>query len=193
MNEKEKSLFLTLPNILSLLRILLVPVFMVAMIQRKAFEAFAIFTLAGLTDVLDGFTARIWRQKTKIGVFLDPAADKLLLTPSFILLSLPSLSSPNLIPIWLTVLVIGRDVLIALGSLIIYRLGNLKIFYPSLLGKATAVCQVGTVLLVLFLNYLEISFPYLKWVFYLTFAATLLSGIHYSVFGFNQIFQPRKN
>jgi len=193
MNEKEKPLFLTLPNILSLLRILLVPVFIVTMLQRKAFEAFAIFTLAGLTDLLDGFTARIWGQKTKIGVILDPAADKLLLTPSFILLSLPSLRFLNSIPLWLTVLVISRDFVIAVGSLIIIRLGSQKTFHPSLLGKISTIFQVGTVFLVLFLNYLQIPSPLLSWVYYLTFAATLLSGIHYSAFGFNLIFHPRKN
>jgi cardiolipin synthase len=192
METKEKTFLLTLPNILSFLRILLVPVFLAAMLQKRAFEAFAIFTLAGLTDLLDGFTARIWRQKTKIGVFLDPAADKFLLTTSFILCSLPSLGFPNTIPLWLTIVVVARDLILAIGSFIIYRLRNQKIFYPSLLGKASTVCQVGTVLLVLFFNSLRVSPSALSWVYYLTLAATFLSSIHYFAMGFALIFHPQK-
>lgn len=192
MEAKDKTLLLTLPNILSFLRILLVPVFVAAILHKKAFEALAIFTLAGLTDVLDGFTARIWRQKTKIGAFLDPAADKLLLTASFVLLSFSSLSFPNFFPLLLTVVVIGRDLIIAMGSFVIYRLKNQKTFYPSLLGKASTVCQTGAVFLVLFFNYLGVSRPFIDWIFYLVLAITLLSGFQYFAKGFTLLFRPPK-
>jgi cardiolipin synthase len=162
-------------------------------IQKKVLGSFAIFLLAGLTDLLDGFIARTWHLKTKFGTLLDPAADKLLLTTAFILLTIPTLSIPNFIPLWLTIAVIGRDVVIALGSFIILLVRGQKDFSPTILGKASTVCQVGTVLFILLFNYLQTSPSLLCPFYYLTLAATLFSGIHYAYLGFMMLFSPRRS
>jgi len=193
MNSKTSNTFLTLPNLITLLRIGLIPVFVLMVFKRKAALALLIFLLAGATDFLDGLFARLLKKKTKIGIFLDPAADKLLMTASYIVLTIPSLNSLNLIPLWLTATVIGRDLMIVLGALVINRMTGQSTFLPSLLGKISTVCQVGTILLVLFFNYLQISPLYLKWVFYLTLAFTFFSCINYVIIGVNLISSPQKD
>ena len=189
----DESRFLTLPNILSISRILLVPVFLITVTQEKAFGALAVFLLAGSTDLLDGLTARIWHQKTKIGALLDPAADKFLATSSFIALSLPSLNLLNTIPMWLTSSVIGRDVLISLGALIAFKLRGRKRFDPSIFGKASTVCQFSVIFFVLFFNYTQTSPSYLSWLYYVTLFLTIISGIHYVMIGFKMIFPPKQS
>jgi cardiolipin synthase len=164
--EALKSDILTLPNLLSVFRILLVPVFLWSLLSRKAFEALLIFFLAGLTDVLDGFTARIWHQRSKLGTILDPAGDKLLMVTSYVVLSLSSVASPNFIPIWLTLVVFARDLLIVTGAFIAYLSWRQTTFAPSLLGKISTICQVGTVFLVLLLNFYHVSPRSMVAVFY---------------------------
>lgn len=191
MDNKEINRFLTLPNILSISRILLVPLFLVMATQGNAFGALAVFLLAGSTDLLDGFIARQWHQRTKIGALLDPAADKLLATPSFIVLSLPSLNLPNTIPMWLTISVISRDVLIGTGTLVAFKLRGQKRFDPSIFGKASTACQFSVIFFVLLFNYAQISPPYLSSLYFATLLFTLISGIHYVAIGFKMIF-PQK-
>ncbi len=181
--EEEKNRLLNAPNFLSLLRILLIPVFLFLTLNRKTLEAFSVFLLAGMTDILDGITARVWHQKTRIGSLLDPAADKLLMTTAFILLSLPSLSYPNTIPIWITATVIGRDILIVSGTLSISIITGNKKFNPSLSGKLCTFSQVMAVLFALFLNLKGISPGWMKGIFYLAFSLTLISGIQYMYLG----------
>lgn len=190
MEKNQTGSFLNLPNSLTLLRMALVPVFLVLVVHKRAVASLSVFALAGLTDVLDGFAARVLHQKSKTGVFLDPAADKLLMIASFIILSFPSLSIPNAIPPWLTSVVISRDVLIALGAYITYRLRGLKTFYPSLLGKTCTVTQVGTVCLVLLFNALRTSPLILVWVFVITLVVTVVSGLHYFITGLAMYRQP---
>lgn len=181
--KEEVTALLTTPNILTILRILLVPVFLALMLEQKTFHALAVFLVAGATDVLDGFAARIWHQKTKIGAVLDPAADKLLLTTGFVLLTIPSLSSPHVISLWLTSVVVGRDIVIVIGALILFKLIGQKTFHPSLLGKISTFCQVLVVLLVLLFNAFEVTSISLIWAYYVTLIATVLSGIHYGSIG----------
>lgn len=189
MREGEKSVWLALPNIISLVRILLIPVFVLMMIWRKTSEAFAVLLLAGFTDVLDGFTARALRQRTKLGTLLDPAADKLLITASFILLTIPRLNSPNVIPLWLTMIVIGRDLLIVSGAFLLFKLRGQKTFPPSIPGKASTVCQIIVVLLVLLFNLAKVSSYFLVWFYFLTLALVILSTLHYSRFGLRIMFR----
>lgn len=193
MRKEEKNSFLNLPNILSLLRILLIPVFLVLMIQGKIVEASAVFFFAGFTDVLDGFAARLLHQKTKIGALLDPAADKLLMISAFIVLTIPSLNSPHIIPLWLTIVVISRDLFIVSSAFALYKLRGQKSFPPSFLGKSSTVCQFMVLIFVLLFNSFHISFPYLRLLYFLTLALTLLSGVHYSYIGFRIISLPKKN
>lgn len=192
MKSKTSNPLLTLPNLISLLRIGLTPIFILMVFKRKAFLALLIFLLAGMTDLLDGFFARLFKKKTKVGALLDPVADKLLMTASYIVLTIPSLNSLNLIPFWLTATVIGRDLMIVFGVLVINRITGYTNFLPSLLGKISTFCQICTIFLVLFYNYLQISPLYLKWVFYLALIFTFLSGIDYIIRGFNLISSPQR-
>ena len=193
MVKEEKNNFLTAPNFLSSLRILLVPVFLVMIFRQEVFYALMVFLVAGATDLFDGLFARIWHQKTRIGALLDPAADKLLATSAFIVLTLPALNSPNVIPLWLTVVVIGRDLLIVLGAIILYILISQKKFKPSLLGKASTSCQLTVVLLVLLFNSIETSPTLLGLGFHLTLIVTILSGIHYTYVGVRMLATGRQS
>ncbi len=193
MRKEEKNSLLNLPNILSLLRIFLIPVFLILMIRGKVKEASAVFFFAGFTDVLDGFAARLLHQKTKIGALLDPAGDKLLMTSAFIILTVPSLNSPHIIPLWLTAVVISRDLFIVSSAFALYKLRGQKTFLPSLWGKSSTVCQFMVLILVLFFNSFQISFPYLRLLYFLTLALTLLSGVHYFYIGFRIISVPKRS
>ncbi len=193
MRKEEKNSLLNLPNILSLLRIFLIPVFLILMIRGKVKEASAVFFFAGFTDVLDGFAARLLHQKTKIGALLDPAGDKLLMTSAFIILTVPSLNFPHIIPLWLTAVVISRDLFIVSSAFALYKLRGQKTFPPSLWGKSTTVCQFMVLILVLFFNSFQISFPYLRLLYFLTLALTLLSGVHYFYIGFRIISVPKRS
>jgi cardiolipin synthase len=170
----------TLPNILSLLRIAAVPFFLWAMISRQSLTALILFAAAGLTDFLDGLAARRLGLRSALGAILDPAADKILMTAAYVACALPSLSKPNVLPLALVVLVVGRDVAIGLGALTLRRLRAKKSFKPSLWGKVSTVLQIGLVGLVLFFNTLKVRPATLLTVAVaLTLAATALSGGHY--------------
>jgi len=186
-----KSDILTVPNLLSVFRILLVPVFLSSIVNGKNLQALLIFSLAGLTDLLDGLTARLWHQRTKLGTILDPAGDKLLMAASYVVLTLPAVASPNCIPLWLTAFVFGRDLLIVTGALVAYLTWRQKTFTPSFLGKITTACQVGTILLVLLLNYRRVSPWFMGPLYVITLATTIASGTHYFFFGLS-VFRRRK-
>ncbi|MCJ7587326.1 MAG: CDP-alcohol phosphatidyltransferase family protein [Candidatus Aminicenantes bacterium] len=186
----ESTRFWNVPNVLTLLRIALFPVFAAMMMERRPKAAFLVFLVAGITDVLDGFAARLWHQKTKIGLLLDPAADKLMMTTAFILLAIPSPAAPNVLPLWLVLTAIGRDVAIVLAVYVLYRLRGITTFPPSTLGKVSTVCQVVMLWGVLLANALNQAPPYLIWVYYLTLALTLASGVDYGIKGWPK-FSPK--
>lgn len=192
MRKKNENSIINLPNILSFLRILLIPVFLLLMFQRKTLGAFLVFLAAGFTDILDGFTARVWHLKTKLGALLDPTADKLLMTASYIVLTVPALNSPNVIPRWLTIVVISRDLLIVSSAFFVYKLRGQKNFPPSILGKICTVLQVTVILLVLFFNSIQVSSPHLNWLYLLTLTFTVLSVAHYYYLGIKIFLPPQK-
>lgn len=178
-------------NQLTILRIAFVPLFVALVIYHYWGAALGVFLLAGATDVLDGIIARKFGQKTPLGAFLDPIADKMLLVSSFILLSLDHPETILRIPMWLTIAVIGRDVLLVLSVFIINLTMGRHLFTPSIYGKATTAFQLLTVLVVLTGNYLNFQLPFVALLFYLTFALTLISGLHYlargvKLFEYNQ-------
>ncbi|MFO7866129.1 MAG: CDP-alcohol phosphatidyltransferase family protein [Candidatus Aminicenantes bacterium] len=181
------SSFFTIPNIITLARILLIPFFLYFMLQKQLQTAFIIFLLAVGTDFVDGAAARILNQKSKWGALLDPAGDKLLMTTSFILLTIPSISSPNHLPVWLTVGVISRDIFIVTGSAMVYHKIRQTRFPPTLLGKMSTIMQMVTLVLVLYYNFLSREMPLLQWVYLLTFTLTVFSGIHYAAIGVSWI------
>jgi cardiolipin synthase len=174
-----KSSLWTVANALSAFRILLVPVFVGAVLGRKPFASLLVFFIAGMTDLLDGFAARAWHQRSRLGTILDPAGDKLLMAASYIVLSLPSVAVPNVIPLWLTVLVFARDLLIVGGVLYARLRFGLNTFLPSLLGKFCTGFQVGTVFWVLFFNWRGTRPGILSWLFGTTLALTIGSGVDY--------------
>ena len=177
--EESKEQIFNLPNSISLSRILLIPVFLYMVINHRHTGAFAVFLIASSTDFLDGIAARMLDQKTKLGALLDPAGDKLFMTAAFIILTIPSFNSPNVIPLWLTFGVIGRDVIIVIGSFYLHlRIGQ-KTFPPTLVGKASTVCQFTVLCVVLLLNLLQSHAPQLFWFYILTLFLTLLSGYQY--------------
>lgn len=181
MNERRRSEIWTLPNMLSFLRILMTPVFVWSAILRKPWETFGIFLLAGVTDALDGFTARHFHLKTNLGLWLDPIGDKILMTAAFVVLSFPRWGGANPLPLWLTVICVGRDVLIALAALTIIALWGKRTFRPSLIGKASTVVQVMTIYAVLLSNALARSPGLLHWLYLLTAVLTCLTGVQYTV------------
>lgn len=142
-----------------------------------------IFTLAGISDALDGFIARRFNQKTSLGAILDPVADKLLLMTGFIMLSLRSLDLTTRIPLWLTITTIGRDLLILISCIAIHLATGYKNFPPSILGKITTAVQLLTVLVALVGNYKRETLPSFSFFVYLTLVLTILSGLHYFYVG----------
>ncbi len=184
MNKQKEERFWTVPNFFSMLRICLIPLFLYMLLQNKVLQALIVFLFASTTDILDGMTARIWNQKTKIGGLLDPAADKLLMTSAVIILSFPSVSQPNTIPLWLTIAIIGRDVAIVSAAFVMYKLRGHTKFPPSLMGKASTVCQMGVMLSVLLFNVLDSTPAFLFWLYTITFALTIISGLAYGLRGF---------
>ena len=181
---------LTIPNLLSLLRMGLVPVFIIAVLDGEMHKALLIFAIAGVTDALDGFIARFWKQQSLLGTYLDPIADKLLLTSAYIALSIPSLNHGLLIPVWITVLVISRDVLMVIVALVMSLAVGVRSFPPTVLGKITTVFQVAAVVLVL----LTSVFPGLDvialGVLYGMTSLTVASGLNY-IYRSNRLIESR--
>jgi len=175
-------MLITLPNILTLLRILAVPFFAIALWYGHALEAFLIFVGAALTDLLDGFIARRFNQGSELGAILDPAADKLLMTTAFVLMALPGAHLIVRIPVWVSILAISRDATISLVAILAFdRLGRERL-KPTLLGKSTTAVELGAVSLGLLINAIGLR-PWtawvLPWIWYLVAAFVLGSGLHY--------------
>lgn len=179
MNER----IITIPNLFTILRVFLIPLFLFYMIQHEPRKALIVFFIAASTDFLDGIAARILKQKSAIGALMDPAGDKLLMTAAMIALSIPSITVPNVIPLWLTVFVIGRDIYIVSGSWVVYKRTGHKTFTPTFVGKMSTVCQMSTLILVLFFNAIHSLQPILFWLYILTLGLTLISGYQYTIIG----------
>jgi len=177
--EQYRSAVLTTANQLTILRIVFVPVFIILLAYRELGWALGTFVAAGITDVLDGVIARRFRQKTSIGAVLDPLADKLLMTASILILSLPQMEFHTAIPRWLMIIIICRDVFMVLVSTIVVLMAGWRVFMPSPYGKASTVMQVLTVLAVLYVNWTHITIPELHILFYMTGLMTAFSGVHY--------------
>jgi len=166
------------PNQLTLLRLIFIPFVVISVVEDRYGWALALFVLAGLSDALDGLLARLLKQKTALGQYLDPIADKLLLSTLFLVLAFE-----HRIPWYVTVLVFSRDLGILIVSALLYATNTLRDLRPSVWGKANTIVQVGTILVVLMAavwpqTWLETArVAGLR----LTFALTLFSWIHYTV------------
>lgn len=166
-----------MPNLLTIARICLAPFLVTAILERQFGWAFVLFIAAGLTDALDGALARILEQRTMLGQYLDPVADKLLLSTLFLVLT-----HMGLIPARVTVMVFGRDLGILIVAALLYAAVGRRDFKPSLFGKANTVVQILAVAVVL----LEQTHR-AAWVLWLrpvaldaTMVLTVVSGLHYA-------------
>lgn len=164
------------PNLLTLLRLVFLPFVVIAVLKGYYGWALVIFVVAGVSDGLDGLLARVMHQQTVLGQYLDPIADKLLLSTLFLVLL-----AKHKIPLAVGVLVFSRDIIIVIVCAVLYATGVMRTFRPSWLGKANTVAQIVTVLLVLMH---EVSPD--VWIakgrqlgFNVTVALTILSGVHY--------------
>jgi len=187
----RKPEFFNVPNVITLSRVVLTPVFLWLLLAGRLWAAFAVLVVAGTTDVLDGFAARTLGLKTRTGVWFDPAADKLLLTTAFVALTLPAVAGRFALPLWLTVIVIGRDVLIALGSAIIVLTRGPRPFFPTTFGKVSTVCQVFSVWGCLLAACLGVTPPALAALYVVTAVSTCVSGLHYTSIGIRMMLEPR--
>ena len=170
---------LTLANQLTLGRLLLVPVLVLLVIYGYNGWALITFVVAGVTDGLDGLIARRSGQRTSLGALLDPMADKLLLVSTFVVLTMPGLALTNRLPIWLTVLVISRDVIIVLTVAVVNLAVDRFTFRPSVLGKVTTFVYILTGSILLLFNYLERSSILVDAFIWGALVVTLASGFHY--------------
>jgi cardiolipin synthase len=168
---------LNLPNFLTLLRIVAIPYFLILLEAGQHAQALLIFVLAGVTDALDGAIARLTHTKTTLGAYLDPAADKLLLLSAFI-----ALGFMHVVPRWLVVLVISRDVVVVLGYFLLFTMTQQTMeVQPSVTGKLSTALQllsVATVLLDLWQHGM-VSPPLKLAVFYVTAFVTAVAGLQY--------------
>ena len=172
---------LTLANQLTLGRLLLVPALVLLVVYGYNGWAFVTFVVAGATDALDGLIARRSGQRTSLGALLDPMADKLLLVSTFVVLTLPSLNLTNQIPLWLTVLVISRDVVIVVTVAVVNLAVERFTFYPSVFGKVATFVYILTGSATLFFNYLEQRSAIIDVLVYASLIVTVGSGFHYIV------------
>lgn len=172
--------FFYLPNQLTLLRMIFLPLIVLSLLGRHNEWALGLFVAAGITDFFDGQLARRLHQQTTLGQYLDPVADKMLLSTMFLVLSVL-----HRIPWKFTVVVFGRDISILVVSAVLYVTANLRDFRPSVFGKANTTSQVLAVFLVLLLPVYRAEWIYVaRFVaLWATFAFTILSGVHYAFLG----------
>ena len=175
---------MNIPNLITLLRIILVPVIVILLIQGSFLKALIVFIVAGLSDALDGFLARVLKQQTVLGAYLDPIADKALLVSSFVTLSIL-----HIIPSWLAVIVISRDFIILLGISVLSIMSITVEIRPIFISKVTTALQLITILLAL-------SFRCLPWaidgiwplaLYWVTAFFTIISGLNYMARGMELI------
>lgn len=170
---------LNIPNTLTIARIVIIPIFITAIIYNQHLYALVLFVCAALTDLLDGLFARLSNQKTALGTFLDPLADKFLLISSFIIFSMY-----GWIPKWFTIIVISRDIIVIIGFFLLYMLTNTLKVEPVFLGKAAIALQL-LILAYVLLNINIATLPPVPDIFFIVSAAlTAISGLQYIYKGF---------
>ena len=170
---------MTPANQLTLLRMLLIPAFVILVIYGSLGWALLVFVTAGVTDALDGLLARRAGQKTTLGAWLDPMADKLLLVSTFVVLTLPGIGLTNKLPLWLTVLIISRDVVIVLTVAIVNLAIGPRTFRPSIFGKIATATYIVTAVIAMTFNYLEYHSALVDVAVWASLAVTVISSLHY--------------
>ncbi|MCX5897194.1 MAG: CDP-diacylglycerol--glycerol-3-phosphate 3-phosphatidyltransferase [Proteobacteria bacterium] len=179
---------MNIPNFLTILRILSIPLFIILLSYGFYPLALLLFFCAGVTDALDGFLARTFKQKTTLGAYLDPIADKLLLSSSFVAFSIL-----KLMPVWLTILVISRDVII-LGGILVLLVNSFSIsINPTIISKCTTTLQLLTIGLTLLFQVMQNKYIPLHLVYWITGLFTIISGIDYVRRGIRLINERERN
>ena len=174
----------TIPNLLTFLRMALIPVFASLLFYNYNGWALFVFLVAGISDGVDGFVARRFQQQSELGTILDPIADKLLMTTAFIVLAMPNVLPHTRflpVPFWVTAAVIGRDVLIVTVAGAINIMTGFHDFKPSWLGKLSTTVQVAAVTLIMVAAVTGYSF-YLPTVYFIVVLLAVVSGFHYIFF-----------
>jgi cardiolipin synthase len=172
---------ITVPNVLSLLRMGLTPLFIISVVNGQPVAALSIFALAGVTDALDGFIARTYGQQSRLGAYLDPIADKMLLMSAYVVLAIPGLIPGSHIPPWVTVLVIARDLIIVIVALMFYLALGQRRFSPTLLSKVNTTVQVVAAVAVLASGVWRALEQPAEWAAYAVALTTVASGIDYII------------
>ncbi len=193
------SRIVTVPNLLTVFRMVLIPVFVSLLFYQRFVTALGIFVLAGVTDGLDGLLARRFNQRSQLGTILDPIADKLMLVTSFVVLSMRSVFPQPLpshlpVPFWVTVAVISRDVFILVGAAAINIVTGFRGFRPSMLGKINTTVQIFAIAAII----VAASVPhgsgwYLPTIYTTVFAFSVLSGAHYVFFVSKLVNEDRRS
>ncbi|HZS12422.1 MAG TPA: CDP-alcohol phosphatidyltransferase family protein [Nitrospirales bacterium] len=173
---------MNVPNSLTIFRILLIPVFISLLVYEEYSYALAALLVAGITDALDGTIARIANQRTQLGAYLDPLADKLLLTAGYV-----TLSVLHLIPLWIVIVIVSRDIILLTGTVLVHLTQAPVQVAPTLLGKLTTVAQLGYLLLVVILCARGADLVMAHPVLYVMVALTVASGLHYLYRGFSEL------
>jgi cardiolipin synthase len=176
----------TLPNFITLVRLAALPFFLLSISDGRFGIALGLFVAAGISDGVDGYLARRFDMKSALGAYLDPIADKLLLMFSYLFLSIPSYPAAVKVPVWLTVMVLGRDLLLLLVALLMILASGKKRFPPSWAGKVTTVTQILTILIVLCAN----VWPWPRELVLIAFGATATSTF---ISGFDYLFRVARD
>jgi len=176
---------MNLPNALTVLRLLLIPIFVWLLTSGQYQWAFGTLLTAGVTDVLDGAVARMTNQRTQLGAYLDPLADKLLMIAAFV-----TLAMLHLVPVWVAIVVVGRDLVIASGTFTLHLLKTPIAVAPTILGKGTTLTQLVYLALALWLISLQEDVQALAPLLALMVALTVVSGLHYVAQGIRAYRSP---
>jgi cardiolipin synthase len=192
------SRIITLPNLLTALRMVLIPIFVSLLFYGRFGWALLVFITAGVTDGLDGLLARRFNQKSQLGTILDPIADKLLLVTAFIVLSLPSIIPQPMprhfpVPFWVTAAVFSRDIFIIVGAAAINIVTGFRGFRPSKLGKLNTGVQIVSVVTILLAAHSPLVSVLLPCVYVIVFAFAVISGLHYVHFASQLLLEERKH
>jgi len=172
---------LSVPNSITFIRIVIIPVFVTALVYNRVDYALFLFIVASISDMFDGLLARMTSQQTRLGAFLDPLADKFLLMTSFILFSVY-----GWIPVWMTITVISRDLIVTLGWLLLYLLYDITKVEPSLTGKAAIATQLVLIAYTLFSRTFRGFRPPEVWMLIIVTLLTMISGLQYIYRGLRQ-------
>ena len=171
---------MNLPNLLSIFRLCLTAFFILAMTHGRYQLALVLFIAQAISDLLDGFFARMMHKKTDLGAWLDPIADKVMLMSSYLVLGFQ-----QIIPFWVVAIVLLRDIVVLLGFLVLHLASYRVAPAPSTLGKATTLFQMVTILYVLWSTTREFQ----EYFLYATAGLTILSGFQYILLGFSALFR----